>query len=183
MLNLHPRLEEPLRIGWHKSVSCYCHGWCNKRSRLFLFSTTIPKPPQDYQVVVPHCCHEEDKCYHTSCGSESSRQRRSYWIFFYISTHCGASPITTKSSRNWIIIQPHMPVISLPVQTNPDFLEWFPLVICDPIRRSYPDTILWSAGTTHPIASQFSRLFTPWFPPFPHPYRCSIQQRRLWHGN
>ena len=148
MPNLCPGLEEPLRIGWHESVSCYHHDWCNKRSRLFLFSATMPKPPQDYQVVVPCRCHEEDKSHCTSHSLGSSRQRRSHWIFFCIPTHCGTSPTTTKSSRNWIIIQSHVPVISLPILTIPNFLKWSPLAICNSIRRFYLDTIRWSISTT-----------------------------------
>ena len=184
MPNLCPRLEEPLRIGWHKSVSYYCHSWCNKRSRLFLFSATMPKPSQDYEVVVPHRHHEEDKSHCTSCSSESLRWRRSHWISFCTPIHCGTSPTTTKSSRNQIIIQPHTPVISLPVPTTPNFLKWSPLVICNPIRRSYLDVILWSTGTTHhPITPQFPRLFISWFPLFLHLNRSSIWQRRWQHGN
>ena len=184
MPSLCPRPEKPPRIGWHESVSCYHHNWHNKRTRLFLFSTTMPKPPQDYQVVVPHCCHKEDKSHCTSCSLGSSRQRRSYWVFFCTPTHCETSPIPTKSSRNWIIVQPHMPVISLPILTTPNFLKWSPLTIHDPIGRSYPDTILWSTGTTsHPITSQFPRLFVSWFPLLPHLYRSSIQQRKQQHGN
>ena len=184
MLSLCPRLEEPLRIGWHESVSCYCHGWHNKRSRLFWFSATIPKLQQDYQMVVPRHHHEENKSYYTSCSSGSSRWRRSYWVFFCTSTHCGTSPISTKSSRNQIIIQSHALIISLPILTTPNFLKWFPLVICNPIGRSYPDTRLWSAGTTcRPITFQFPRLFIPWFSQFPHLYRFSIWWRRWQHGN
>ena len=107
MPNLHPGLEELPRIGWHENVSCYSHGWHNKRSRLFLFSATMLKPPQDYQVIVSHHCHEENKSYYTSRGSGSLRWRRSYWIFFCTPTYCGASPTTTKSNQNQIIVQPH----------------------------------------------------------------------------
>ena len=148
MLSLCPGPEEPPRIGWHESVSCYHHGWCNKRSRLFLFSATIPKPPQDYQVVVSHHHHKEDKSHCTSHGSGSLRQRRSHWIFFCTPTHCGTSPITMKSNRDWIIIQSHVPIISLLISTTPNFLKWSPLVICNPIWRSYLDAILWSTNTT-----------------------------------
>ena len=184
MLSLCLGPEEPPRIDWHKSVSCYHQGWRNKRSRLFLFSTTMPKPPQDYQVVVSHCCHEEDKSYHTSHGSGSLKQRRSHWIFFCIPIHYGTSSTTMKSSRNWIIIQFHMPVISLPVPTTPNFLKWFPLTIHNPIGRSYLDTILWPASTTScPIASQFPKFFISWFSLFPHPYRSSIWQSRQQYGN
>ena len=126
MPSLHPRLEEPLRIGWHKSVSCYYYSRCNKRSRLFLFSATMPKAPQDYQVVVPCCCSEENSPYCISCGLGSSRQRRSHWIFFCTPIHCETSPTTTKSSRNWIIIQPHMPVISLLILTTPQLPQMVP---------------------------------------------------------
>ena len=182
--NLCPRLEEPPRIGWHESVSCYHHGWHSKRSRLFLFSAIMPKPPQDYQVVVLNHCYKEDKSYHTFCGSGSSRWRRSYWIFFCTPTHCGTSTTTTKSSRNQIIIQSHIPVISLSILTTPNFIKWSPLMICNLIGRSYPDAILWFTGTTHhPITSQFPRLFIPWFPPFPYLYRSSIRWRRWQHGN
>ena len=184
MPSLHPGPEEPPRIGWHKSVSCYHHSWHNKRSKLFFFNATMPKPPQDYQVVVPCCCHKEDKPHCTSHSSGSSRQRRSYWIFFCILTHCGTSSTPIKSNRNWIIIQSHMPIISLPISTTPNFLKWSLLTIHDPIRRSHPDTILWSAGTTsHPITPQFPKLFIAWSSPFPHLYRSSIQRRRRWHGN
>ena len=179
MPNLHPGLEEPLRIGWHKRVSYYHHSWYNKRSRLFLFRANMPKPPQDYQVVVPRYHHEENKSHCTSCSSGSLRQRKSHWIFLCISIHYGTSSTTMKSSRNWIIIQPHMSIVSFPIQTIPNFLKWFPLAISDSIRRSYPDTILWSTGTTYyPITFQFPRLFTSWFSPFPYPNKSSIWWRR-----
>ena len=87
MMSLYSGPKELPRKGWHKSVSCWCYGWHNKRSRLYLFSTTMPKPPQDYQVVVSHHHHKEDKSHCTSCGSGSSRWRRSYWIFFCIPIH------------------------------------------------------------------------------------------------
>ena len=128
----------------------------------------MSKLPQDYQVVVPHCCHEEDRSYCTSHSSGSSRQKRSHWIFFCTPTHCGTSPTIMKSSRNWIIVQHHMPIISLPISTTPNFLKWFPLVICNPIGKSHLDIILWSTSTTCcPITSQLPRLFTPWFSPLP----------------
>ena len=165
MSNLHPGPEEPLRIGWHENVSCYHHGWHNKRSRVFLFRATMPKPLQDYQMVVPCHHHKADKSHHTSHGSGSSRQRRSHWIFFCTPTHCRTSPTTMKSSRNWIIIQPHVPIISLPILTTPNLLKWSPLAICNPIRKSYPDAILWSTGTTCcPITSQFPDSSSPGFP-------------------
>ena len=176
MLSLHPRPEIPLRIDWYKSVSCWCYSWCNKRLMFYLFSATMPKPLQDYQVVVPCCCHKEDKSHHTSCDSGSSRQRRSHWIFFYTPIQCRTSPTSTKSNQNWIIVQSHAFPISLPFLTTPNFLKWSLLVIHDPIRRSYPDIVLWSASTTHcPITSQFPRLFPSWLPLFFHPYRSPHQ--------
>ena len=150
-----------------------------KDQGFFLFSTTMPKPLQDYQVVVSCHHHKEDKSHCTSCSSGSSRQRRSHWIFFCTFTYCGTSPTTTKSSMDQIIIQPHMPIISLPIPTTPNFIKWSPLAIHNPIRRSYLDAILWSAGITCClITSQFPRLFTLWFLPLPHSYRSSIQWRR-----
>ena len=51
--------------------------------------------------------------------------------------------------------------------SHSSIFKWFPLVICDSIRRSYPDAVLWPASTTHcTITSQVPRLFTPWFPCF-----------------
>ena len=148
MLSLHPRLEVTLRIGWYESVSGKHYSWCNKRSRLFLFSATTPKPPQDYQEVVPCHYHEKDKSYCTSHGLGSLRWRRSHWIFFCTPIHCGTSPTTMKSNWNQIIIQLHVPVILLLFLTTPNFLKWSSLAICDPIGRSHLDAILWSASTT-----------------------------------
>ena len=146
MPSLCPRLEKSPRIGWHNSVSCWHHGWHNKRSRLYLFSTTMSKPPQDYQMIVSHCCHKEDKSYCTSHGSESSRQRRSYWIFFCSPTpYCGTSPTSTKSngtraSYNLMHLPSHSPFWPPPISSSGP--------CSDPIGRSYPNAVLWSTSTT-----------------------------------
>ena len=42
MPSLHPGPEEPPRIGWHESVSCYHHSWCNNyRAISFLTSSKL----------------------------------------------------------------------------------------------------------------------------------------------
>ena len=60
MLNLHPELEVPLRIDWHESVSCYCHG-----NQVILEYTWLKKhnPDIDWtnrEVKMTHCPHS---CY------------------------------------------------------------------------------------------------------------------------